>query len=358
MFDTIEITSQETTANILAGTLNLPFPDASPSASVEFGFPEFDYSFTTPLIDLTYTPDSRRVTARVAIDKSVTMIWTLNGEPAPEGGKMLLKEATVDFEMESGRPRAEFFADTVNALLWLAGPMRLRIPGVRLDGHLNFKAPLKKASELLRHRHAAYRLMLIGIAFDQEIPVPVEISDSDWQEIAFAYHAIVDRSFAWTFMRERFPIQDKGEAQKLLENGGNPFHFHLELDDFRLKLPGRQLSAGQATIDIERARILNAAEIKRQLESPNGRELQAFVFILTGNAECEFHDAPRLPEMESDKHLAEFIDLEAPFDERICRAYDQLAASTLEGLTEEQVAAVTAPLEFEPFPMSDDEEEN
>jgi hypothetical protein len=125
-----------------------------------------------------------------------------------------------------------------------------------------------------------------------------------------------------------------------------------------LKLPGRQLSAGQATIDIEQARILNAAEIKRQLESPNGREFQAFVFILTGNAECEFHDAPRLPEMESDKHLAEFIDLEAPFDERICRAYDQLAASTLEGLTEEQVAAVTAPLEFEPFPMSDDDEEN
>jgi hypothetical protein len=30
----------------------------------------------------------------------------------------------------------------------------------------------------------------------------------------------------------------------------------------------------------------------------------------------------------------------------------------LEGLTEEQIAAVTAPLEFEPFPMSDDEEEN
>jgi hypothetical protein len=358
MFDTIDITSQATTANILAGTLNLPFPDASPSASVEFDFPEFDYSFNAPLIDLTYTPDSRRVTARVAIDESVTMVWMLNGEPSPEGGKMLLKEATVDFEMESGRPRAEFVADTVNALLWLAGPMRLRIPGVRLDGHLNFEAPLKKASELLRHRHTAYRLMVIGSAFEQEIPIPVEISDSDWQEIAFAYHAIVDRSFEWAFMRERFPIQDKVEAQKLWENGENPFHFHLELDDFRLKLPGRQLSAGRATIDIEQARILNAAEIRRKLEGSNGRGHQAFMFALTGVAECEFHDAPRLPEMESDKRLAEFIDLKAPLDERVCRAYDQLAASTLDGLDEEQIAAVTAPLDFEPFPMSDDEEEN
>jgi hypothetical protein len=51
-----------------------------------------------------------------------------------------------------------------------------------------------------------------------------------------------------------------------------------------------------------------------------------------------------------------FVDFDFP--ERICHAYNQLAASTLEGLTEEQIAAVTAPLEFEPFPMSDDEEEN
>jgi hypothetical protein len=159
-------------------------------------------------------------------------------------------------------------------------------------------------------------------------------------------------------MRERFPIQDKVEAQKLWENGENPFHFHLELDDFRLKLPGRQLSAGRATIDIEQARILNAAEIRRQLEGSNGRGLQAFMFALTGVAECEFHDAPRLPEVESDKRLAEFIDLKAPLDERVCRAYNQLAASTLDGLNEEQIAAVTAPLDFEPFPMSDDEEKN
>ncbi|MGH9939149.1 MAG: hypothetical protein ACREAM_23150, partial [Blastocatellia bacterium] len=150
---------------------------------------------------------------------------------------MLLKDAAFDFEMEPGRPRAEFVADTVKALLWLAGAMRLRIPGVRFDGQLNFEAPLKEASELLRHRHAAYRLMVIGSAFDQEIPVPSVISDSDWQEIAFAHLAIADRSFTWGFMQERFPIQGKGEAQRLLENGENPFHFHLELDDFRLELP-------------------------------------------------------------------------------------------------------------------------
>ncbi|MGH9937870.1 MAG: hypothetical protein ACREAM_16615, partial [Blastocatellia bacterium] len=108
-----------------------------------------------------------------------------------------------------------------------------------------------------------------------------------------------------------------------------------------------QLSVGRTTINIENARILNAAEIKGQLESSNGRGLQSFVFTLTGVAECEFHNAPRLPEMEWDKRLAEFIDLKAPLDERICQAYNQLAASTLEGLTEEQIATVTPPLDFE-----------
>ncbi len=358
MFDTIETTSREMTVDVLAGTLNLPFPDASPSASVEFDFPEFDYSFTAPLIDLTFTPDSRQVVARAAIDESVTMVWRLSGEPAPEGGKMLLKDAAFDLEMEAGRPRAEFVADTVKALLWLTGPTRLRIPGVRFDGELNFEAPLKEASDLLGHRHAAYRLMLIGLAFNQEIPVPAELSDWDMQDISFALQAIVDRSFTWGFMRKRLPVRDEGEVRKMLESGEHPFHFQLELDDFCLKLPGRQLSAGRTTINIEEARILNASEVKRQLESSNGRGLPAFMLTVTGIAECSFHDAPRLPEMEWDERLAEFIDLKAPFDERICQAYNRLAASTLEGLTEEQIAAVTAPLEFEPFPMSDDEEEN
>ncbi len=358
MFDTIETISPEMTVNVLAGTLNLPFPDASPSASVEFSFPEFDYSFTAPLIDLTFTPDSRRVVARAAIDESVTMVWTLGGEPSPEGGKMLLKDAAFDFEMASGRPRAEFVADTVKALLWLAGPMRLRIPGVRFDGELNFEAPLKEVSDLLGHRHAAYRLMLIGCAFNQEIPVPAQLSDWDMQDISFAHHAIVDRSFTWGFMRKRLPVRDEGEVRKMLESGENPFYFHLELDDFCLKLPGRHLSAGRTTIKIEEARILNAGEIKRQLESTNTRELQAFMLTLSGIAECQFHDAPRLPELELDERLAEFVNLEAPFDERICQTYNRLAASTLEGLTEEQIAAVTARLEFEPFPMGDDEDGN
>jgi hypothetical protein len=65
-----------------------------------------------------------------------------------------------------------------------------------------------------------------------------------------------------------------------------------------------------------------------------------------------------LPELEWDERIAEFIDLKTPLDERICDAYNRLAASTLAGLTEEQIAAVTAPLEFEPFPMGDDEERN
>jgi len=358
MFDTIETTSREMTVDVLAGTLNLPFPDASPSATVEFDFPEFDYSFNAPLIDLTFTPDSRQVVVRVAIDESVTMVWRLSGEPAPEGGKMLLKDAAFEFEMESRRPRAEFVADTVKALLYLAGPIRLRIPGVRFDGELNFEAPLKEASDLLAHRHAAYRLMLIGCAFNQEIPVPAELSDWDMQDISFALHAIIDRSFTWGFMRKQLPVRDEGEVRKMLESGENPFYLHLELDDFCLKLPGRSLSAGRTTIKIEEARILNAGEIKRQLESPNGRGLQAFMPALSGVAECQFHDAPRLPEMEWDERIAEFIDLKAPFDERICDAYNRLAASTLAGLTEEQIAEITAPLEFEPFPIGDDEEGN
>jgi hypothetical protein len=253
---------------------------------VEFDFPEFDYSFTAPLIDLTFTPDSRQVVARAAIDESVTMVWKLSGEPAPEGGKMLLKDAAFDFEMESGRPRAEFVADTVKVLLYLAGPMRLRVPGVRFDGELNFKAPLKEASDLLAHRHAAYRLMLIGGAFNQVIPVPPALSDQDMQDISFALQAVVDRSFTWGFMRKQLPVRDEGEVRKMLENGAKPFYLHLELDDFCLELPGQRLSAGRTTIKIEEARILNAAEVKRQLESHNRRRLQAFMLTVTGVAEC------------------------------------------------------------------------
>jgi hypothetical protein len=356
MFDTIETTSPGTTVSVLAGTLNLPFPDAAPSATVEFDFPEFDYSFTAPLIDLTFTPDSRRVAPRVAIEESVTMVWTLSGEPALEGGKMLLKDAAFDFEMESGRPRAEFVADTVKALLWLAGPIRLRIPGVRFDGELNFETPLGKSNHLLRHRWTAYLLMVIERAFNCQLSIPAEVSDKDWLDISFVHDAIVDRSFIWPFTQERLPLRDEEEARSMLENGETPFHFSLKLENFRRRMLGRELSLGQTTITIERALLLNAAEVKEQLECPDECEIQAFIRSLDGRATYEFHDAPRVAGMEWDERIVEFIELEEPLGNRLCREFNNLAASSLAGLTEEQIAAVTAPLEFEPFPMGDDEE--
>jgi hypothetical protein len=348
------------TVDVLAGTVNLPFSDVSPSASVEFDFPEFDYSFMAPLIDLTFTPDSRRVVARVAIDESVTMVWTLSGEPSPEGGKMHLKEAAFEFEMESGRPRAEFVADTVKALLWLAGPLRLRIPGVRFDGELNFETPLGKSNHLLRHRWTAYLLMVIERAFNREFSVPDEVSDKDWLDISFVHDAIVDRSFIWAFTQERLPLRDEEGANSILEleNGETPFHFSLKIENFRRRMLREEICLGQATIIVERALLLNADEVRLQLECSDKSEIQAFIRSLDGRAKYEFHTAPSVAGMEWDERIIEFAELRTLLNRRICQAFNDLAAATLAGLTEEQIAAVTAPLEFEPFPMSDDEEEN
>ena len=361
MFDAISTTSQERTVNVLAGTLNLPFPDVSPVVSVEFDFPEFDYSFSAPLVDLTFTSDSRRVTARVAIDESVTMVWRLGGEPAPEGGKMRLKDVAYDFEMESGRPHAEFVADTIKGLLWLAGPMRLRIPGVRFEGELNFETPLKESNHLLRHRWAAYLLMIIERAFNREIPTPAEISDKDWLDISFIHRAIVDRSFTWSFIQERLPLENEEQAHRVVENGESPLQLSVEVNDFGREMVGRKLWLGQTTIGIENALLLNAAEVKQQLECPDKCEIRAFIRSLDGIAEYTFHDAPRVPEMKWDERVADFIELKTLLDDRICHVFNELAASTLAGLTEEQIAAVTAPFDFEPFtpfPMDSDEEEN
>jgi hypothetical protein len=358
MFDTASTALPEMSVNILAGMVNLPFPDAFPTASVEFDFPEFDYSFTAPLVDLTFAPNSRCVTARMAIDETVTMVWRLSGEPMPEGGKMQLKDAAFDFEMEPGKPRAEFIADTVKGLLWLAGPMRLRIPGVRFEGELNFKTPLRESNHLLRHRWAAYLLMIIERAFGREVLIPAEISDKDWTDISFVHRAIVDRSFTWSFIQERLPVESEEQARRVVEYGENSFHLNLDIDDCNLVVAGQKLWLGRTTIEIESALLLNAPEVRQRLKRSDNCEIRAFIRSLDGVAKYTFHDAPHAPDTPWPERAAEFIELKTLLDDRICEAFNNLAASTLAGLTEEERAAITSPLEFEPFPLDGDEEEN
>lgn len=79
----------------------------------------------------------------------------------------------------------------------------------------------------------------------------------------------------------------------------------------------------------------------------DGHEVEGQVRSLTGTALMETLEAPRLPADAWDPSEQALIALEPILSARLADQYNSLAASTLEGLSEEEKAELTARPEFD-----------
>jgi hypothetical protein len=223
----------------------------------------------------------------------------------------------------------------------------LRVDGLGFSGDMHFASSAKIVSDFLRRRQFAYRLMVIEKAFKQEFSIPPQISNEDVANMDFVYRAVMDRAFASTFDQDSFPFSANDRARELLSDmdGKQPFKF--EIDHLRQALLERTLNLGQAKLTVQNAALVNHEEVERELQKLDGHSFSVMIKSLSGLANYEFLDAPRLPNDAWDKLVAELIELDEKLVDKLFRTVNELAAGSLADLTEEEKSEVTIRPQFD-----------
>ncbi len=329
------------TTSVLTGLLGYPFLDTTKDVIAEFVFSGFGYTLSAPIIDLFSSTDYQRMTAQVELDEDVLAFCELNGQRNASSEEIRIQEITIRIEVTADHPRTHFVASSVQSLLWLAGPIRLRIPEFRFDVLLNFTAPPEQIAYILQRRQAAYRLMCIEQVCHESLPLPSSLSDIDFDALCFAYCAITERSILRPFYQNTFPFRADEQARALLD-ANQSFPYHLMLEQLGHELFGHTLHLGPAIFRIENAVFVNPDEVRHELAQLDGHEFQVLIKSLTGTATYQFLDTPYLLINSWDKLVADLVGLENKLVDNLFNVVNELVAGSLADLTEEEKAEVTA----------------
>lgn len=321
------------TTGVLTGLPGSSLLNDAKDITAEFVFSGFGYTLSAPIVDLSSSADFQRMTAQVDLDENVWTICELNGQRSADSEGVRIQGVTIRIEVAADNPRAHFVASSVQSLLWLAGPVRLRIPELRFDGLLNFTAPLEQIADFLQRRQAAYRLMFIEQVCDQSLSLPPFLSEVDLEALSFAYRAISERSVLQPFHQNAFPFRADERTRALLEDD-RPFRYHLVLEQLGHELFGHTLQLGPATFTIEKAVFANPDEVRQELVQLDGHDFQSPIKSLSGTATYEFPAASRFA-AEWDKLVEDLLALETELDEAFFQRVNQLAAGSIPDLAED-----------------------
>ena len=337
----IDVEQYSLTAPVLSGLLSIPLPETNSQASLIIAAQDFRCGFTATLIDITSVIDST-VIAKAILDQHVNINLTLKGKLVEGGATFQVKQTYIQPKLAKEHARADFVASTFAAWLGLAKEVNLAIPEIGLDlKHLNFDTSLIEISRLLQTRQTAYRLMVIERATGTQFALPKYFSVDEMSNILFTYYAIIDRSFSWPFKFQ--PLQyraNKDTLDKLIAMSESHL-MTFTIPQYKSTILGQSIFLGDAKVTVEGGFIEDFDEVKKELERLDNHEVEVVIRSVNGQARVETSYAPRLPDKAWDSNIQGLIDLEQQFDARLTERYHALAAATLEGLTDEDKAAVT-----------------
>ena len=313
--------------------------DVAQDIPAELVFPTFDLSLAV-LIESIWSAKKQQLIQKVELDQEVTFVWQSVGRPIERGEKISLLGA-AEINLVSPRPEAHFIAATLQSLLMLDEQAVLRANQPELSTSIHFADSLKAVSRFMQRRQLAYRLMSIEKAFNKEFSIPHFISNDERSRIDFVYHAVIDRSFTWHLWQEPYPFLANELARQFLVklNGIDPFM--IEIGNYQETLLERVLNLGEVKVVIQNAALVNPGEVNNELQRLDGHSFEALIKSLSGLATYEFTEPPRLPDSPWDKRVNQFIELEEKLDESFFQAVNQLAAGSLDDLTDQEKAELT-----------------
>jgi len=330
-------------------------PDSHPYLLINT--PGERYRLEFPIVGSPIIEDNK-IIARFIVDDNVYLDLKIVGQSIESENKFT-GQFSLFYQIEQRRPRAHFVADTLMAVIGLAGRFDLEISKPKVSTNLNFELQLLEISKMLCRRQMSYRLMVIEKATGKQFLLPSAISKSEIEGIAFVYHAIADRSFVWHSGKMEFAVPATQEKLALLLQSEQPFNISLEPHSFSETVLGESISLGSAKIVIVDAVLRNLNEVRRELEKLDGRLVNVTIESLSGQVRYEFQEAPCLSDKSWEEKIQRLIDLEDQLDTALIARYHALAASTLEGLTEEEKAEITMPSNIgEAFLIDDSKGDN
>jgi hypothetical protein len=329
---------------LIAGKVS-PFhlPHPVPKASLFIDVPDFKFSFQVPLSDLTEFEGSK-VNIKFAVDPGVTLVLALEGVPLEGGTKFQPEQGSLEFQLaDVTSARAQFIGSTLMAMLGLARETPLRVPELDLNLGMGFNLPLPHISRILLGRQTDYALIVIERATGKTFSVlPGSFSDKDaLDSLTFAYLAITERSFLWPLGPLTVILPSTEENLDRLRLDGSPFAFTSDPHPLFAPVLDQDIPLGVGKFSIDQTIVLNPDEVRREFSVKDGHPVKVIVRSLTDEARFEVPDAPRLPDAPWDWRLQALIDLEPKLNDRLAAAYNELAASTLADLTDEEKARVT-----------------
>jgi hypothetical protein len=310
--------------------------------------PDFGLHLAAPLADLSTARNYSEVTVQALIDPGVFVSLRLKNEPAKSASDPIeIKEVSLNFGVGKHCPRAHFFSDSLYATLALAGPVSISIPEIGLDVGVHYDAPLPEISTLLQRRQIYFGLMVIERAAGLEFEIPENIPGEDIDAISFTYHTIVAREFRWQCNEVTLMMPATEESRSWLNNlrprdtDGTTYGVIFGPAPKSRTIFGHTVALGDETVFLDDAAILNREKVLRELSLNDGHIVPVTFRPLSRKGRYVLPGAPSLPDEPWDDRIVGCINLEGVLDERLAARYHELAASTLAGLSPEEIGAVT-----------------
>lgn len=318
--------------------ISIPLLKQDSNLSLSINAPEVNYTLEAPLASSPVI-DDERIIAQFVIDNNVYLGLHLVGQSIEQENKFKAGQFFLSYQIEEQRPRAHFVANTLMAVMGLAGKLDLLISEPEISTRLSLVPSLLEISKMLHRRQTAYRLMTIEKLTGKRFLLPTSMSEREIETIAFVYHAIVDRSFTWPGGSLNISIPATQENASNFAKLVEPFNEPLPEQPLSETVLGQSIYLGRAVVTMEGAAIKNINEVRDQLSTRDGRE--AALEIHSRQDKYKFTEIPYSADISWEPKIQALINLEPYLDATITERYHALAAATLNGLTEEEKKEVT-----------------
>jgi hypothetical protein len=337
------ITTEEllATVNVLSGVLSTRLPHSFSDLSLRIDCPDFEGTLTLPIIDVDLEMESGTVVLRTAVDSDSTVVLTLNGELSKGDAKFEIQKVGLNMVTTTKLAHSDFILASLRAMLTLSERVSVQIPEIQLNLDLRFDEPLLEISKMLKRRQIAFRLMVIEESTGIEFELPSDISGDEVENIALIYHAIMDRSFDWPLDSITVFVPATKECIGRLTHANQLSSFTLGPDPISKSLFGKQILLGDGTVTVLNKFIEDSDTVQQELACNDGHQVTVVVRSLTGQGRYELPGAPRLPDNPWDSRTQALINIESQLDSKLVERYHALAASTVEGLSEQEKSDIT-----------------
>lgn len=311
------------------------------SGDLGIDFSDIGLTLSAPITTFRFDRQARRIHATVDIDAAASLSLEIIGDLAADGAEFNPRQISFRVLPANDLARSHFFASTLSACFTLINRASVTISGGRVTFGAS-RLELREISNLLLTRETSFRLMIIGKAIGEEFEFPPQLSGAEVQTINFVRHAITDRTFVWPTWRYPLILRADESSVEKIKACGKPRPMAIP-EPISVALLGHEIHLGMVNTILEEAIIEDSETVLAEASKLDGREIQAVARSLAGRATIECPEAPALPPNPWTATEQVLISLDNELVTRITDRYNALAASTLEGLNEEEKEALTNP---------------